>query len=73
MGMTSVEHVITSYPERKRFTCVHAQERHGWIAAMCVFCAACLGEVKEGEEEGEEVIGSADHEIFLEQLTLSPI
>jgi hypothetical protein len=29
--------IIKYYPEHKRVVCVHAQERHALIAAMCVF------------------------------------
>jgi hypothetical protein len=33
------EKVIKYYPKHLRYACVHAQKRHGLIAATCVFCA----------------------------------
>jgi hypothetical protein len=37
------EKIIKYYPEHRRYICLHAQERHGLIAAMCVFCAQQIG------------------------------
>jgi hypothetical protein len=47
-----MEKIIKYYPEHRRFACVHAQARHGLIAAMCVFCAERIG--KGAAERGEE-------------------
>ena len=33
------EQIIKYYPKHRRYACVHVQERHGLIAATCVFCA----------------------------------
>jgi hypothetical protein len=33
------EKIIKYYPEHRRYACVHAQKRHGLIAATCIFCA----------------------------------
>jgi hypothetical protein len=33
------EKVIKYCPEHRRYACVHVQERHGLIAATCIFCA----------------------------------
>lgn len=33
------EKVIKYYPKHLRYACVHAQGRHGLIAATCIFCA----------------------------------
>ena len=33
------EQIIKYYPQHRWYACVHAQERHGLIAATCIFCA----------------------------------
>ena len=33
------EKIIKYYPQHRRYACVHAQKRHGLIAATCVSCA----------------------------------
>ena len=33
------EQIIKYYPKHRRYACVHAQKRHGLIAATCIFCA----------------------------------
>jgi hypothetical protein len=42
------KNIIKYYPEHRRYACVHAQKRHGLIAAMCILCER-LGEGEEGE------------------------
>jgi hypothetical protein len=33
------EKIIKYYPQHRRYACLHAQKRHGLIAATCVICA----------------------------------
>jgi hypothetical protein len=39
------EQIIKYYPQHRRYACVHAQGRHGLIAATCVFCAEHIEKV----------------------------
>jgi hypothetical protein len=37
------ERIIKYYPQQGRYACVYAQQRHGLIAATCIYCAEKLG------------------------------